>query len=78
MALSSRGGRGGMMRGGLQGRGGRGGPPRGGGMVRGGDRGGFGGPGGRLVGYNSDFNLTFDFICLHKINCCFPEDEAWV
>jgi hypothetical protein len=47
-------------------------------MVRGGDRGGFGGPGGRLVGYNSDFNLTFDFICLHKINCCFPEDEAWV
>lgn len=66
------------MRGGLQGRGGRGGPPRGGGMGRGGDRGGFGGPGGRLVCYNSDINLTFSFICLHKIDCCFPEDEAWV
>jgi hypothetical protein len=33
-------------------------------MGRGGDRGGFGGPGGRLVCYISDFDFTISFLFL--------------
>jgi hypothetical protein len=46
-------------------------------MGRGGDRGSFGGPGGRLVCYISNFDFTIFFISLLKVDFYVSEEEAW-